>query len=166
MVLGGIALFIYGFSFLKGSSLFENDKIIYTVYEEVEGLVPGAKVSINGLTVGKITEIDFLSNSTKILITMSIRDELNFSNKSTALLYETGLIGGMAVAIQPVFDKGKAIVTGDTLMSEVKPQLRHGMIHALNIDPFWEAIFDGMEKELRALDPDHEYLPENHIPVG
>ena len=72
MVLGGIALFIYGFSFLKGSSLFENDKIIYTVYEEVEGLVPGAKVSINGLTVGKITEIDFLSNSTKILITMSI----------------------------------------------------------------------------------------------
>ncbi len=123
MVLGGIALFIYGFSFLKGSSLFENDKIIYTVYEEVEGLVPGAKVSINGLTVGKITEIDFLSNSTKILITMSIRDELNFSNKSTALLYETGLIGGMAVAIQPVFDKGKAIVTGDTLMSEVKPGL-------------------------------------------
>tara|TARA_X000000950_G_scaffold74611_2_gene93117 strand:- start:7323 stop:8270 length:948 start_codon:yes stop_codon:yes gene_type:complete len=123
LVLGGIALFIYGFSFLKGSSLFENDKIIYTVYEEVEGLVPGAKVSINGLTVGKITEIDFLSNSTKILITMSIRDELNFSNKSTALLYETGLIGGMAVAIQPVFDKGKAIVTGDTLMSEVKPGL-------------------------------------------
>ena len=123
LVIGGIALFIYGFSFLKGSSLFERDKTIYTIYNEVEGLVPGAKVTINGLSVGKISEIDFLPNSTKILITMKIRDELDFSNRSTALLYETGLIGGMAVAIKPVFDNENKIISGDTLASEVKPGL-------------------------------------------
>ena len=116
-------LFIYGFSFLKGTSLLDRDKTIFTVYDEVEGLVPGAKVTINGLSVGKISKIDFLSNSTKILITMKIRNELNFSIVSTALLYETGLIGGMAVAIKPVFDKGREILSGDTLPSEVKPGL-------------------------------------------
>ena len=123
LVIGGIALFIYGFSFLKGTSLFERDKTIYTIYNEVEGLVPGAKVTINGLSVGKISEIDFLPNSTKILITMKIRDELIFSTSSTALLYETGLIGGMAVAIKPVFDSENKIISGDTLASEVKPGL-------------------------------------------
>ena len=123
LVIGGIALFIYGFSFLKGTSLLERDKTIYTIYNEVEGLVPGAKVTINGLSVGKISEIDFLPNSTKILITMKIRDELVFSTRSTALLYETGLIGGMAVAIKPVFDNENQIISGDTLASEVKPGL-------------------------------------------
>lgn len=123
LVIIGIMLFIYGFSFLKGTSLLDRDKTIFTVYDEVEGLVPGAKVTINGLSVGKISKIDFLSNSTKILITMKIRNELNFSSHSTALLYETGLIGGMAVAIKPVFDKGKEILSGDTLPSEVKPGL-------------------------------------------
>ena len=54
---------------------------------------------------------------------MKIRNELNFSSNSTALLYETGLIGGLAVAIKPVFDKGKEILSGDTLPSEVKPGL-------------------------------------------
>ena len=123
LVIGGIALFIYGFIFLKGTSLLDSDKTIFTVYNEVEGLVPGAKVTINGLTVGKISEIDFLPNSTKILITMKIRDELVFSSRSTALLYETGLIGGMAVSIKPVFDNEKKIISGDTLASEVKPGL-------------------------------------------
>ena len=123
LVIGGIALFIYGFSFLKGTSLLERDKTIYTIYNEVEGLVPGAKVTINGLSVGKISEIDFLPNSTRILITMKIRDELVFSNRSTALLYETGLIGGMAVSIIPVFDNENKIISGDTLPSEVKPGL-------------------------------------------
>jgi phospholipid/cholesterol/gamma-HCH transport system substrate-binding protein len=80
-------------------------------------------VTINGLSVGKISKIDFLSNSTKILITMKIRNELNFSSHSSALLYETGLIGGMAIAIKPVFDNGKEILSGDTLSSEVKPGL-------------------------------------------
>ena len=54
------------------------------IYQEVEGLISGAKVSINGLSVGKISKIDFLPNTTKILVTMDVREELDFSNKSTA----------------------------------------------------------------------------------
>ena len=116
-------LFIYGYSFLKGSSLLERDKTLYAIYDEVEGLVPGAKVTINGLSVGKISKIDFLSKSTRIILTMKVREELSFSVNSKALLYETGLIGGMAVAIKPVFDKGRVIASGDTLKSDVKPGL-------------------------------------------
>ena len=42
---------------------------------------------------------------------------------SKALLYETGLIGGMAVAIKPVFDKSRSVISGDTLTSDIKPGL-------------------------------------------
>ena len=123
LVICGILLFIYGYSFLKGSSLLERDKTLYAIYDEVEGLVPGAKVTINGLSVGKISKIDFLSKSTRIILTMKVREELSFSLNSKALLYETGLIGGMAVAIKPVFDNGRVIASGDTLKSDVKPGL-------------------------------------------
>ena len=63
LVIGGISLFVYGFSFLKGNSLFKNSKTIYAVYQEIEGLIPGAKVRINGLSVGKISKIDFTKMS-------------------------------------------------------------------------------------------------------
>ena len=123
LVIVGVLLFIFGFSFLKGKSLFKKDKIIYTVYEEVEGLVEGAKVTINGLVIGKIMKIDFLPNTTRILITMSVRSELDFSPQSEAILYEAGLIGGKAIQIDPVFDSKIKVKSGDTLVSALKPGL-------------------------------------------
>ena len=123
LVLGGIALFIYGFSFLKGTSIFKKVKTIHAVYDEVEGLVSGAKVSINGLSVGKVSRIDFLPSTTKILVTMDVREELDISTESTAMLYETGLIGGKAIAMIPLFDKNNILKDGDTLKTKVKPGL-------------------------------------------
>ena len=121
LVIGGILLFIYGFSYLKGKSIFKDTKTLYTVYDEVEGLIPGAKVTINGLSIGKISNIDFLPSTTKILVTMDVRKELNFSTESAAMLYEVGLIGGKAISIVPKFDNNKIIQSGDTLRSEIKP---------------------------------------------
>lgn len=123
LVLSGVALFVYGYSFLKGNTIFKNTKTLYGVYQEVEGLISGAKVTINGLSVGKISKIDFLPNTTKILITMEVREELDFSNESSAMLYETGLIGGKAIAIVPVFNSKTVIKDGDTLKTTVKPGL-------------------------------------------
>ena len=114
-------MFIYGFSYLKGKSIFKDTKTLYTVYDEVEGLIPGAKVTINGLSIGKISNIDFLPSTTKILVTMDVRKELNFSKESAAMLYEVGLIGGKAISIVPKFDNNKTIQSGDTLRSEIKP---------------------------------------------
>jgi phospholipid/cholesterol/gamma-HCH transport system substrate-binding protein len=123
LVIGGVLLFVFGFSFLKGKSFFEKDKIIYPVYDEVEGLLEGAKVTINGLVIGKIMKIDFLPNTTRILITMSVRNELDFSPQSEAILYEAGLIGGKAIQIDPVFDSKSIVKSGDTLVSALKPGL-------------------------------------------
>ena len=100
-----------------------NEKTIHTLYDEVEGLVVGANVTIRGLNVGKVKIIDFNDDFAKIKVTFSIRDDLNFSNESVAQLYEAGLIGGKAIAIIPEYDSSKIIKNGDILFSEIKPGL-------------------------------------------
>ena len=116
-------LFIFGFNYLKGSSLLDRQKTIYAVYDEVDGLLVGANVMINGLSIGNVTELDFLTNSTKILVTLKVKDKLNFSSKSTASIYETGVLGGLAISIEPVFDREFIVKSGDTLKSSVRPGL-------------------------------------------
>ena len=123
LVFLGIALFIFGFSFLKRSSIFENDKVVHTVYDEVEGLVIGAKVTINGLVIGNVSMINFLPGSTKIVVSMRIDKDLNFSPDSKAVFYEAGLIGGKAISIEPVFESKYIIKNNDTIPSAVKPGL-------------------------------------------
>ena len=122
-VLTTILLFIFGFNFLKGSSLLDRQKTIYAVYDEVDGLLVGANVMINGLSIGNVTELDFLPSSTKILVTLKVRDKLNFSSKSTASIYETGVLGGLAISIEPIFERESIVKTGDTLNSSVRPGL-------------------------------------------
>ena len=122
-VLSTILLFIFGFNFLKGSSLLDKQKTIYAVYDEVDGLLVGANVMINGLSIGNVTELDFLPKSTKILVTLKVKDKLNFSSKSTASIYETGVLGGLAISIDPIFERESIVKTGDTLNSSVRPGL-------------------------------------------
>ena len=108
---------------MKGSSLLDKQKTIYAVYDEVDGLLVGANVMINGLSIGNVTELDFLPNSTKILVTLKVKDKLNFSSKSTASIYETGVLGGLAISIEPIFERESIVKTGDTLNSSVRPGL-------------------------------------------
>lgn len=122
-VLFSVLLFIFGFNFLKGTSILDKQKTVYAVYDEVDGLMVGASISVNGLAIGNVTSLEFLPNSTKILVTLKLKDKLRFSPNSTATLYETGLIGGIAIAIDPVFENGNIIKSGDTLKSVIRPGL-------------------------------------------
>jgi phospholipid/cholesterol/gamma-HCH transport system substrate-binding protein len=122
-VLTTIFLFIFGFNFLKGSSIFDNQKTVYAVYDEVDGLLVGANVMINGLSIGNVTDLNFLPNSTKIVVTLKVKDKINFSSNSFATIYETGVLGGLAIAIEPIFQKGMVVKSGDTLNSNIRPGL-------------------------------------------
>ena len=122
-VLVSILLFIFGFNFLKGTSILDKQKTVYAIYNQVDGLMVGASVSVNGLAIGNVTSLDFLPNSTKVLVVLKIKDKLRFSPNSTATLYETGLIGGIAISIDPVFENGNIVKSGDTLKSVIRPGL-------------------------------------------
>lgn len=123
IVIGGILLFILGFSFLKSTPLFDNNKTLYAIYENVGGLQTGTPVSINGFAVGTVNDIRFRDQSGNLVVTFSVDNNFNFSRNSMAELYDTGIIGGKGIQIKPVFDDARMVRSGDTLPSDTKPGL-------------------------------------------
>jgi len=97
----GILCVIFGYSYLKSSSIFANDITLYAVYDHVAGLQPGTAVSINGKNVGTVNSVEFKDASGKLLVTFTVSQELKFSKNSTVELYDTGLIGGKGNLSQP-----------------------------------------------------------------
>jgi phospholipid/cholesterol/gamma-HCH transport system substrate-binding protein len=123
IVIGGILLFILGFSYLKSSPIFDNSKTFYVVYDHVGGLQAGTQVSINGYSVGKVNDIQFKDSSGKLLVTFSVDKDFEFSANSIAELYDTGIIGGKGIQIRPVFDDAPIAKSGDTLPGNIRPGL-------------------------------------------
>jgi len=122
-VIGGILLFILGFSYLKSTPLFENSKIFYAVYKNVGGLQTGTQVSINGFSVGKVNDIQFKDDTGDLIVTFSVSSTFQFSENSKAELYDTGIIGGKGIQIKPVFDGAPMAQSGDTLVTNTRPGL-------------------------------------------
>jgi phospholipid/cholesterol/gamma-HCH transport system substrate-binding protein len=123
LVIGSILLFIWGYSFLKGRDLFVHYKTFYVQYDNVEGLLSSAPVTINGLTVGKVSNINFINNTGKIQVELQIKSDFPISKSSIASIYEPGLIGGKQIMIIPNLEDKTLAESGMTLKGGNKPGL-------------------------------------------
>ncbi|WOD43498.1 MlaD family protein [Hwangdonia lutea] len=124
LVISGIILFIFGFNYLKGKNLLDSSRTFYAVYDNVEGLTASTPVTINGLIVGKVISIGFKGDgSGKLLVKLLVDNDFQFSKNSKAELYETGLIGGKAIAIVPAFDGAENAEKDSYLQGSVKAGL-------------------------------------------
>ena len=119
----GISLFFIGFSYLKSNDVFVSDRLFYGVYDNTEGLLNGTPVTINGYEVGSVENSELMFPSGKIFVTFRVENDFPFSKNSIAQIYESGLIGGKALAIIPAFDKAADAEYGDTLQTAVAPGL-------------------------------------------
>jgi len=123
IVVGGILLFILGFSYLKSTPLFDNSRTLYAVYPNVGGLQAGTVVSINGFGVGKVNGIKFIDSQGNLLVTFTVSNDFEFSKNSRVELYDTGIIGGKGLQIMPIFDSAPNAMSGDTLQTDTRPGL-------------------------------------------
>ncbi|MDA0758317.1 MAG: MlaD family protein [Bacteroidetes bacterium] len=131
LVVIGIGLFIFGFSYLKSNDIFVNDRAFYAIYNDVEGVVNGTPVTVNGFPVGSIQDISFFKNNS-LIVKFRVENNIKFSINSIAQIYETGLIGGKALAIIPANDNSRVAVYNDTLTSSVAPGLTELVNERLN----------------------------------
>ena len=120
----GLVMTIFSFNYLKGINLLEKSRHFIVVYDNVEGLVASNPVTINGFKIGNVQKINLSADgSNKLEIKLIIDNEVEFSKSSKAELYETGLIGGKAIAIIPNYQDGSIAESGDYLQGTIKPGL-------------------------------------------
>ncbi|WP_111682746.1 MlaD family protein [Winogradskyella tangerina] len=136
LVLSGIALFIYLYSYLKGEDLFTDTNTYYTEFD-YNALSTSSSVTVKGNKVGKVEDIRYDFETGKTRVSFSVNPKLKFSKNSTIRLYETGIMGGNALAIINKNDNEFA-QPGDFIASEVKP----GLITSL------KSNFSGLSSDL------------------
>lgn len=119
LVIASILLFIWGYSFLKGRDLLSNYTTYFVKYENVDGLVNSAPVTINGLIVGKVTAIKLNEDWTSI-VELQINGDYKVTKNSIAELYSPGPIGGKQVAIIPNKETKEVAASGEYLASSSK----------------------------------------------
>jgi len=130
-----IVLFIWGYNYLKGENILSpNLRHFYVEYNNIQGLKKSSSITINGLQVGKVTDIKFNSDPTKrgkLVVELLIEDEFQFSKSSIAKIYSASLMGGQSLAIIPSYE-GDIAVSGDFLKGEVESDIFSSVGEKLN----------------------------------
>lgn len=130
-----IALTIWGYNYLKGLNLFEGSlKTYFTEYGNVQGLNTASVVTINGVEVGKVVNINFNKDPEKrgrLLVEFSVENDFEFSKNSIAKIYSASLMGGKSLAIIPSYE-GEIAKPGDFLKGEIESDIFSSVTEKLN----------------------------------
>ncbi len=112
---------VFLFNYLKGLNILSSNAEYHTTFD-YNALDTSAPVTIKGNKIGKIVGIDYDTKTGKTKVTISVEKEIRFSTNSKIKLYETGLMGGNALAIVP--EPGdKMAESGDYLESATEAGL-------------------------------------------
>jgi phospholipid/cholesterol/gamma-HCH transport system substrate-binding protein len=131
LAIGAILLFVFGYSFLKGTNLFQDSRVFYVKYENVEGLAKSAPVTINGFTVGKVNDIGFANTSGGLVVKFTVESNFVFSKSSKVRIYSDGLIGGKSLGIFLEYDPENIAKAGDTLNGSIDGGMLDAVTKAL-----------------------------------
>ena len=115
LALVAIFVFVYGFNFLKGKDLFKRTGTYYIVYKQVDGLAPPAPVTVNGVQVGSVIDVQLLDNL-DIRVELSLDRDLRLPQNTVADIHTMSPLGDKGVRL--LIDRlctSNCIESGDTL---------------------------------------------------
>lgn len=99
LVLIAVALFIFGTMWLSGRSITEGN-LIRIQFPNAAGLKKASPVRVSGVAVGKVERIQFRGVG-DILVTASLRDDIQPKRDATAQIVSVSLVGDYAVDLEP-----------------------------------------------------------------
>lgn len=121
-----IIAFFWSFNFLKGHDLLGGKAREFKVeYSKIGGLNEASAVTINGLKVGQVKDIEFnetLEKRGQLIVTFAVENDFEFSKSSIVKIYSPNPLAGSNLAIIPSYD-GESAVSGDTLTGEMEESL-------------------------------------------
>ncbi|HBH07553.1 MAG TPA: hypothetical protein DDX92_13220 [Flavobacteriales bacterium] len=108
-------------NYLKGNQLFERGRTYYALYDDVEGLTADSKVLLNGLRVGRVKDVNFMSGKHgKLLVTFVVfNDLIEIPENTIAEIASSDFFGSRAIYLYPG-ESSDLVNEGDTLKSRIK----------------------------------------------
>lgn len=124
-----IAMFIWGFNFLKGKNIFSYTDTFYMQYDELGGLKETDAVLINGFKVGHVNGLKLVGNGKhSVQVEILVEEKHKIPLGSEARLSSIDFLGTMAIEL--ILTDTKVFHNdGDTLKASVKK----GMLEDVDI---------------------------------
>jgi phospholipid/cholesterol/gamma-HCH transport system substrate-binding protein len=125
-MVSAIVLLYFGFSFLKGIDFFSSQRRYFAVYENIDKLTESNQIFLNGLAVGRVSDITIMPNKqNEVLVEMAIDSEVKLNNETIAIL-SSDFLGTKSILLE--LGNGKTqLKQNDTL----KATLDKGMAELL-----------------------------------
>jgi phospholipid/cholesterol/gamma-HCH transport system substrate-binding protein len=115
-----ISLLYLGFNFLKGIDFFSTSTKYYVVYNNIGGLQVSNSVIINGLSIGRVSDITLIQNErNRIIVELDIQGKIILDDSTSAVLISEGFLGGKAIELKIPENITSPLEEGDTLISEI-----------------------------------------------
>lgn len=124
LVIVSIVGLVWGINYLKGSNLFDNNKSVFAVYQDIGGLQEGSGVMVNGFKVGTVKNIALLTNSNyNLMVELSIEKDIAIPVNSISKIVNEDIMGSKGIALL-LGDASKFIEDRDTLVSDIEGSLK------------------------------------------
>lgn len=152
VIIAGTMLYM-GFNFLKGIDFFSSTKKYYAVYPDVQGLMVSNAVIVNGLNVGRVSEISFTDDTLHGLrVTLDIRKEVSIGDSSIASIASQGLLGSKSILVK-IMHPEKPLPEKSYLISEIE----QGMMDKLSLktEPILKNFNSSLERVNGIMSPEN-----------
>jgi len=100
LAIAAIALSYWGFKFIIGKNVLKNSNIYYVEYQDIDLMKTSSPVTIGGVQVGFVSEIEPLLDRKMVLVTLDLEQNVRIPESTVAYIKSTGFMGGKAIELR------------------------------------------------------------------
>jgi phospholipid/cholesterol/gamma-HCH transport system substrate-binding protein len=117
-IFGILALtaFVVGLNYLKGMDIFSRSFTLYAEYDNLDNLLRGAMVKLNGNQVGRVEDIVMNMKTHKIRLTIKLNEDPQVPADSKIVIYSADLMGIKAVRIDYLDAKSSKLAQNEATL--------------------------------------------------
>ncbi len=119
VAIAALFILIWGVNFLKGRDIFLPGYKVYGVYSRIDGLTEGGPIYFKGFKIGTVRSIEFEdSRLDKVIVIMSIDEEVEFPVNTVAQIYSLDLMGSKGIRFL-YGDSQELLMPNDTMQTSL-----------------------------------------------
>ena len=117
-----IVVLLYGINYLKGLNILDKNRIFHAKYYNIDGLLKGSVISLNGFNVGIVSNISLQSDNS-LLVSVKINEDFDVPANSILKISNQDLMGTKGISV--ILGNSDLLAkNNDTLIAEIENSLQ------------------------------------------